>query len=182
MPETVPSASPKKRPTARTWLGVSLALNVFLLGSLIGVGVIASKHFRPRPDRASPALLHMIEGLSLANQEKARQILTDAALAGEGDMDQSRTYRKSAAELMLQPKPDPVAIQAEITKARRAEASAKDKIETAVISLLIQLPPEERARVAEPLIKTPFRARSKALSDVRKAEEKAKAAAASASR
>lgn len=182
MPEAVLSIPPKKRISARSWLAVSIAFNVFLLGSLIGVGVIATKHLRPKPDRSAPALLHMIEGLSPANQEVARQILTDAALAGESDMDQSRAFRKSAAELMLQPKPDPVAIQAEITKARRAEASAKDKIETAIISLLIQLPPEERAKVAEPLIKTPFRARSKALSDVRKAEERSKAAAASASR
>lgn len=172
---------PKKKAGLKTWLAVSIALNVFLLGSLIGVGVIASKHFKPKPDKTGPALLHMTEGLSPANQETARQILTDAALAGETDMDQSRNFRKAAADLMLQPTPDPVAIQAEITKARRAESSAKDKIETAVISLLMQLPAEERAKVAEPLIKTPFRARAKALYDVKKAEEKAKASASASS-
>ncbi|MFT3996635.1 MAG: periplasmic heavy metal sensor [Asticcacaulis sp.] len=164
----------KKRPGLKTWLAVSVALNVFLLGSLIGVGLIAQKHLKPSFDRSGPALLHMTEGLSPANQEKARQILTDAALAGEADMEQSRHFRKAASDLMLAPAPDPVAIQAEITKARRAEASAKDKIETAVVSLLLELPPAERTKVAEPLLKTPFRARAKALYDVRKAEEKAR--------
>jgi len=170
-----PDAQMKEAGVKRTsrWLAVSVALNVFLLGALIGVGLIAQKHLRPKPEASGPALMHMIEGLSPASQEAARQILTDAALAGEGDMEQSRQFRQAAADLMLQPSPDPLAIQAEITKARRAEASAKDKIETAVISLLMQLPPAERQKVAEPLLRMPFRARAKALYDIRKADEKA---------
>jgi len=155
------------------WLIASVVLNVFLLGALIGVGLIAQKHLKPRPEISGSALMHVVVGLSPANQEKARQILTGAALAGEGDMEQSRRYRQSAARLMVEPEPDLVAIQAEITKARRAEASAKDKIETGVISLLMQLPPAERQKVAEPLIRMPFRLRAKVIYDLRKAEEKA---------
>ncbi|MDC7682849.1 periplasmic heavy metal sensor [Asticcacaulis sp. BYS171W] len=162
-----------KKPTVKTWLVLSVVLNVFLAGSLIGAGVIAQKHFKPRPDKNLPALTRMVEGLSPANQEKARALLTEAALAGETDMNESRTHREAATRLVLEANPDPVAIQAEIMKARRVESSAKDKIETAILTLLLQLPIEERTKVADRLIKGPQRARAKAMYDVKKAQEKA---------
>lgn len=174
MTTSKPGASAK---SLKTWLGVSMALNVFLLGAGIGGGYIAAKHFKLFPDKSerTPALDHITEGLSPANKDKVRDIITKAALDGEADMSAGREHRHAAVKLVLAATPDPKAISDEIRQARKAESVAKDKIEAAVVALLMDLPPEERAVVAERLVKTPFRARAKALYDVKKAEEAAEA-------
>ncbi|MFT4089499.1 MAG: periplasmic heavy metal sensor [Asticcacaulis sp.] len=170
-----------KSKSLKVWLGVSIALNLFLIGAGAGLGYIANDKCKllPKPHDKKPAMNYLTDGLSPDSSEKVRKVVTAAALDGEADMQAGRDHRNAAVELILQTSPDAAAVQAEIQKAREAESRAKDKIETAVVGLLIELPDADRAIVAEHLVRTPFRARHKALHDLKKAEEAAQSGSSS---
>lgn len=156
----------------KPWLTASVALNVFLLSVAAGLGYIAHDRCRlppAGPDR-KPALHHLTDGLSEDSREKVRKVVTAAALDGEADMRAGAEYRKAAVAILLSDTPDTAAAAAEIARARASENRAKDKLEAAVVALVAELPPAERAVVAEHLVRAPFRVRHKALHDLRKAE------------
>ncbi|WP_140985961.1 periplasmic heavy metal sensor [Asticcacaulis tiandongensis] len=169
------TTQPVKPKSLKVWLGASIALNLFLIGAGVGLGYIANDKCKilPANHQKKPAMHYLTDGLSPDSSEKVRKIVTAAALDGESDMQAGRDHRNAAVKILLSDTPDAVAAQAEISKARAAESRAKDKIETAVVGLLIDLPAADRAIVTEHLVRTPFRARHKALHDLKKAEEAA---------
>jgi len=169
----IPSVKAK---SLKVWLGVSVALNLFLLGAGAGLGYIANDKCKllpaKNPDKR-PAMYYLTDGLSPTSSEKVRKIVTAAALDGEADMQAGRDHRKAAVKILLSDTPDAQAARAEIHKARVAESHAKDKVEAAVVGLLIELPAADRAIITEHLVRNPFRARYRALHDLKVAEDAA---------
>ena len=147
--------------TLRWALGLSLLLNLFLIAAGIGFCLVMQRHHADFNRTIPPGLLweDASRHLTPAAREHVVTMIRAAALSGEGDMNTARDLRARAAKLAVADPYDAPRISALSEQARGYENSARAKVENALIAGMKGLPADERAAVANNLLRASFRFR-----------------------
>ena len=134
-------------------LFASLALNLFLVGAILGGFVIghrlhAMAFMHPQP--AHP-LWNAADALPAAHRETYQALLRDQGLAVATQIHQARRDRRDAwAGLNAQPL-DADGVNKRLADARALELQARGGVEEKIVAFAATLPPNERAVLAEAL-------------------------------
>jgi uncharacterized membrane protein len=139
-------------------LGVSLAVNLFLIGGGVAATTVIHNHFREeRHSTAGPAWDAVEAHLTPATRDHIRSVVKTAALGTEADWAHARELRKQAEDLAHQPDYDAARIVALAEQARSYENMSRARIETALIQDIATLPPDQRGVVAGYIMRPGFR-------------------------
>ena len=128
--------------------GVSVALNVFVLGAVAGALIIGARSMDSRGHRERPPLIQMVQSLNEADRAGAERTLRESGLAARQDFDAARRYRAEAIRLAGAETFDRAAIEAELARAREAEGHGRDRIESSRRDLMERLDHSDRQRLA----------------------------------
>lgn len=135
-------------------LGVSLILNVFLIGLGIGVLVTGARITPPQAQRRPAANIWLAaEALPPEERAKFRQMLREKAAAVQPELKSVRIARREAVALISQPNYDPRAVDQELKRAREGEMHARGEIDGAFADYLTHLTPEQRSALAEAMVR-----------------------------
>lgn len=139
-------------------LVVSVALNLFGVGAVVGGLVIAHRLHGmgpPPPAMMGPGpLWAAADGLPPAHRDAYRNALHQQA---QGLVDQVRAAREArrAAWTSLRTEPlNSTAVSASLAKARDLEMRARVGVEQTIVDFAATLPPPERAQLSEALVKS----------------------------
>lgn len=135
-------------------LGVSLILNVFLIGIGIGI-VVTGARIAPAQSQRRPIanVWAAAEALPPAERDKFRQMLREKAAAVQPELKSVRLARREAAAMISQPNYDPNAVQEALRRAREGEMHARGEIDAAFAEYLTHLTTAERAALAEAMVR-----------------------------
>lgn len=138
----------------RLLLILSLILNVFLIGIGIGVFVTGARIAPPQAQRRpAPNIWRAAESLPPAERDALHKVLRDKAAEVQPEMKSVRLARREASSLMSQQNYDPAAVSAALERARLGEMHARGEIDAAFVQYLVHLTPEQRALVAEAMVR-----------------------------
>lgn len=147
--------SPRKTLIA---LVASVALNLFLVGLLVGGAVVglrlADSHAAQPAAQAGPGrapLALAAQGLRPERRPEFRAVLREALLATRPDIQRARALRREALATMDRPDFDPEDVAVALARARGLEVNARGQVEDAVIRYAATLPRAERAEFLEAL-------------------------------
>lgn len=134
-------------------LVVSLALNLFLIGTVVGGLVVGQRlrTMRPPPERGGPALWVAARELSPEHRAAYREVLRGEG--GEVRM-KLRAARESRAEAWqsLGREPfDAAEVRKRLAAARTQDAQAREALEDRMVAFAATLSADERAKLAEGL-------------------------------
>lgn len=144
--------------TLKWLLGVSVALNLFLIAGGIGAGVVLEKHMK-RPPATANWGGHPKEQMAPEAKARIKAVIKKAALIGEPDMEKARALRKDAGKVAAAEPYDAARVIALSDQARSYEDMARGKIETALIQDMAQLSAKEREAVASFILRPSYRFR-----------------------
>lgn len=134
-------------------LFASAALNLFLIGGVVGGLVIAEKYGAGAPPNAPrrSALVRAAEGLPDDDRQAFRAALKDAgSRAAEGNQ-KAKALRRSVWNSMDAKTFDQDAARLNLAEARRLEGEARSLLDDQVVSFASSLSQESRAILAEGL-------------------------------
>ena len=142
------------RKTLLITLFVSLALNLFAAGALVGGLVIAAR--RPPPvaapaARPGPALWAAGATLPPPERRAYHEILRSEAPQMGEKLREARKARREAWDRMKQEPFDAPGAEQDLDRAMQLEIQARRRVERRLVEFARRLPPEERARFAEGL-------------------------------
>lgn len=140
--------------TLHILLVVSLALNVFVVGGLVGAAIMWRQVEAPRPlaGAGRPARLReAAAALAPENRRMLRRAVREAALASRPQAGQARGARREAARLLVEPTFDRAAFDAALARARAADFAIRTRLEGAVTDAAARLPRSEREALAATL-------------------------------
>jgi uncharacterized membrane protein len=140
--------------TLRIVLIVSLILNVFFIGGMVGAAVMWQRVEAQRPlaGIGRPARLRQAaEALAPENRRALRQAVRASAQSLKPEVERAREARREAGRLLIQPELDRAALDAELGRARAADIAIRTGLETAVVEFASRLPADERIALAEGL-------------------------------
>lgn len=132
---------------------VSLALNLFGAGLIVGAKVVGRRLLENRP--AAGMLRAPIwragDGLAQPYRQGFRKTVREAVLATRDDIREARRLRAEALEKMAQPNYDAAAVAAELQQGRALDQKARLQVEAAILRFAATLPADQRAILAEGL-------------------------------
>ncbi len=135
--------------SSRIPLAISIVLNVFLLGALIG-GTAWLELRKPRlPDTLQAASRQLPE----PERDTLHQALRDAWRDLHQTVVERRHARREAANLLQQPKLDTVALLAALDRARAADVVIRTKLEQRIVEFAAESSPQIRELLAEGLVR-----------------------------
>ncbi len=142
-------------------LGLSVALNLFLIAGGIGAGVVLNKHIHglKRPPAVTTAWGHGTKEMTPEAKARIKAVIKKAALEGEPDMEKARELRKQAGQVAAAESYDAARVIALSDQARSYEDMARGKIETALIEDMAQLSAKEREAIASFILRPSVRFR-----------------------
>lgn len=135
--------------TIRVLLVVSLLLNLFLAGALIGGA--AWLHGRQPMIQAGSLRIAGAE-LAPAQRRAFRATLHETRRSMRPVIQQSRAAKREAADLLRQPVVDQAAVLAALARARSADTAVRAAVEQSAVAFTATLPPADRARVADAMV------------------------------
>lgn len=141
------------RKTLIVLLILSLAVNVFMIGAVVGGLVVGhkSRGDRPMMGRGGPPLWAAANDLSEAQRRDYRRLLRGEAGEVREGMRAARAARTQAwADLGAEPM-DAAAVKASLDRARAAEMAARGEVEARIVDFAGRLPPKDRATLSEGL-------------------------------
>ena len=131
-----------------------MILNVFLVGIGIGVFVTGARIAPPQAQRRpAPNIWRAGDGLPPEQRDGFHQMLRDKAAEVQPEMRSVRLARREAMSLMSQPNYDPVAVAQALERARAGEMHARGEIDAAFVQYLVRLTPQQRAAIAEAMVR-----------------------------
>ena len=140
-------------------LFVSLAVNLFAVGAVIG-GLVVAKQMgeaRERPRGGGPPLWAAARELSPEHRAAyARLLRGQGATAGEGMMEAQR-LRAEAWRGLAAERPDVRQVKEALSEARTRDLAVRTGVENRIVDFAAGLPAAERARLAEALAQAPQR-------------------------
>lgn len=130
----------------------SLALNLFLIGAVVGALVIgAHKPTRRGEPRPGPALFAAAEALGPEQQRAYHMALRNETRAMAPKLREAREARRSAWRRLGEDPVDQAGAARDLDRARALEVEARGAIERRILAFAATLPPDERAQLAERL-------------------------------
>lgn len=136
-------------------LVVSLAVNLFLAGLIIGGAVVARRVAEWRPAvaaaQARTPLWRAADDLPFAQRRAFRQMFRQAGQDTRELMQQSRALRREAIEAMEQPDYDAAAAIQKMNRARQLDGQARSEVEARILRFSATLTPAERDLLAQGL-------------------------------
>ena len=129
-------------------LGVSVALNIFVVGAVAGVLVAGLRGLDHRTHRERPPVIQMIQSLDETDRAAAEQTLQGAGLAAREDFDAARTHRSEAINLAGAKTFDRAAVEAALAQSRAAELRGRDRLEGSLLDVMQDLDQADRQRLA----------------------------------
>lgn len=138
-------------------LVVSLAVNLFLIGLLVGGTVVGLRMAETRHAQANAVgvgrapLAAAAQGLAPDRRPQFRAVLREALLSTRPDVQRARVLRREALAMTERPQFDPAEVSASLARARALEVGARGKVEDAVIAYAATLPQAERAEFTKAL-------------------------------
>jgi uncharacterized membrane protein len=143
-------------------LMVSLALNLLIIGGLVGVAIAVKN--RPLAQAGMAQNLPSIEARSFetqqffrslpeADQKKARRLVAQNAKQNRQLARQYHLARKEVFYLLQADDLDSEALQAALQRMRRIEAERTEKAQAVLVEILAGLKPEHRQRAVRDMVR-----------------------------
>jgi uncharacterized membrane protein len=134
-------------------LVVSLALNLFLIGTVVGGLVVGQRlrAMRPPPERGGPALWVAARGLPPEHRDAYREVLRGEGGEVRLKLRAAREARTEAWKTLGQEPFDAEAVRQRLAAARAQDAAARKELEDRLVAFAAGLPADERAKLAEGL-------------------------------
>lgn len=136
-------------------LVVSLAVNLFLAGLIIGGAIVARRVAEWRPAvaaaQARTPLWRAADDLPFAQRRAFRQMFRQAGQDTRDLVQQSRALRREAIEAMEQPDYDAAAAIQKMNRARQLDGQARSEVEARILKFSATLTPAERDLLAQGL-------------------------------
>lgn len=140
-------------------IGVSLALNLFLIGSMVGVMVTGLRAFGDREDvqrgRRPGSIGAAFQALPEDRRQAFREVMRAQALAAGPDFRAAGEARREAMQLMSAPTYDAAAVSSALQRAREADGRARASIDTTLAQRLSQFSQSERQLFARGMMRGP---------------------------
>lgn len=132
---------------------VSLALNLFLIGTVVGGLVVGQRlrAMRPPPERGGPALWVAARGLSPEHREAYREVLRGEGGQVRAKLREAREARAEAWRSLEKEPFDQAAVRRKLAAARDQDAQARAALENGLVTFAAALPADERSKLAEGL-------------------------------
>ena len=134
---------------------VSVALNLFLAGLIVGGVVVARRaaELRPPPMAAQTRtpLWRAGDELPQPKRRAFRQMFRQAGLDTREDIRRSRAIRREAIDSLESAGFDANAAIARMNEARRIDSDARSQVEARILAFAATLTPEERELLAQGL-------------------------------
>lgn len=140
-------------------LVVSLALNLFLIGTVVGGLVVGQRlrAMRPPPERGGPPLWVAARELSPEHRDAYREVLRGERGEVRMKLRSARDARTEAWQAMGKDPFDAEAVRDKLAAARGQDAQARGALEDRLVAFAASLPADERAKLAEGLARPPQR-------------------------
>lgn len=134
-------------------LVASVALNLFVIGAVVGVVVLGDRvrEAANGAERPRQPLWRAADTLPPEHQRAYRQLLRGEAGRVGGQMRQARQARREAWDDLGGEPLDGPAISRRLTEARALEMTARGGVEDRIVAFAATLPPAERAELARGL-------------------------------
>jgi uncharacterized membrane protein len=140
----------RRRRIASIALVASLALNGFLAGAL-ATGALRGPHHRDGgPKVFAFELRRLAEQLPKEDIDRIAERLRPLEPEMRAQLDVLRAKRQEVNHLAAAPEPDRAAIDVALAEVRREAEAMRAEVHRATFDALLALPPETRARLAEP--------------------------------
>ena len=137
---------------------VSLALNLFLVGGVVGAGLMGLRGGPHRPEaRSGPGMAAAARVLTADQRDAWRTMLREQARVSGPALREARVVRRDAWRRIGEEPMDTQAILAELTRSRAIEQQARTAMDRQMVAFAADLPPTDRERLGEALSKSPER-------------------------
>jgi len=133
---------------------VSLAVNLFVLGGLVGVVLMGFPKHGPSPQQGPPRLVALGESLTPAQRDAWRATVRQTAETGAPKLLHARQMRRDAWKDLTTDPVNPQGALAALDQARTLEFQARSEMDRAVVGFAATLPVEERRKLSEALAKS----------------------------
>jgi uncharacterized membrane protein len=141
-------------------LFVSLAVNLFVVGALVGALVLGARLHGlvgRGPRLGGPPMAVAARVLSPDQAQAFRQMLREEASAVGPKIRQARQLRRDALGRLAGEPLDPQPILRDLGSARALEAEARGEVDQRIVEFAARLPADQRARLGEALAHPPHR-------------------------
>lgn len=135
---------------------VSLALNLFLIGGIVGAAVGDLRPHPPRPEgRSGPGMMAAAASMTPAQRDAWRTMLRAQAQESGPQLREARTVRRDAWRRIGEEPMDTQAILAELKRSRAIEEAARTAMDRRMVAFAAELPAGERRQMGEALSRGP---------------------------
>jgi uncharacterized membrane protein len=128
---------------------ISLALNVFLIGSLVGGAIWIYVH-TPQPGGSLQAA---VEQLPQAQRDAFHQAMRAVRRDNHQTVLEGQQARREAGDLLKQPTLDVAALSAALERVRNADVALRTKLEQRIVEFAASSAAEVRQSLAEALVR-----------------------------
>lgn len=129
-------------------LGVSVALNIFIVGAVAGGLIMGVRGLDDRSHRDRPPVIQMVQSLDEADRAAAEQTLRETGLVAREDFDAARRYRSEAIAVAGAEIFDRAAVEAALARSREFEGQGRSRLEGSLLDLMERLDQADRQRLA----------------------------------
>jgi len=137
--------------SVRVLVIVSVLLNVFLIGGIVGGGYRWVAAQRSVAEQQARPLRFAADGLSQERQQQFADDLRQARRDSRTLAQDSREGRLDVAQVMAAPQFDPAALDAALARTRNADMALRIRVEQTIATFAASLSPEERVIFADGL-------------------------------
>jgi len=136
-------------------LFLSLAVNLFVIGTGVGVFVIGHRlHGEGAQPRRPQPLWAAADSLPVEQRDAYRRLLQSQAMGVGQQIRDARRARRDAFEALGEDPFDANATRKRLADARTLEVQARGEVESRIVDFAATLPPEERAELARGLMQS----------------------------
>ena len=132
-------------------LGVSLALNLFVIGAVAGVLLLRQQSLT-RVERGDP-VLSAADALPPARRDAYRAMMTTTLKSLAPTLRDARLVRRDAMARIRTEPFDRAAVSADLARGRADDAAARGQVEEAILNFAATLPPDQRAIFGKGLVR-----------------------------
>lgn len=135
---------------------VSLAVNLFLIGGVVGAGLMSLRPQPPRPEaRSGPGMNAAAQALSPEQRQAWRMMLREQARSAGPDLREARNARREAWGRIGEEPMDTQAVLATLARSRAIEHQARTEMDRRMVAFAAELPPSDRERLGAALSQPP---------------------------